>query len=66
VQPLILDGVAQVGHEVGVGFDGDEHGVGTHAAQHLGGNDTDAGAVFHDHPRLFPVHRLQQLADEKA
>ncbi len=66
VQPLVLDGIAQVADEVRVGFNGDEHRIGAHASQHLGGDDTNAGAVLHDDPRLPPVHRLEELADEEA
>ena len=66
VQPRVAEGGIEKFHEGLVGLDGDQVRIRVHAAQDLGGDGADAGAVFHDHPGAFPVDGSQDLVDQVA
>src|ERR1700733_7182976 len=66
VQALILGGRPQETDELRIDFYGNEARIRAHAPQDFRRNAADTRAIFHDHARLRPVDRLQQLLDQES
>ena len=63
-ETLVFDVLIEEFDEIGVGVDRDQLGVRSQPVQDRAGEGPDAGAIFDEQPRPFPIDRLQHLLDE--
>jgi hypothetical protein len=66
VKPGVAEAAPQVLHEISVGFERNQDGVGPHPAQDLAGERAHPGTILHEHSSAVPIDFGENVVDQET